>query len=69
MQFKLAQVWSALAFRLTAGKLLRLMPTQDDIRNALKAVKYPGYDKPTATGYGCPGDIADIIAHTAVKKV
>ena len=43
MQFKLAQVWSALAFRLTAGKLLRLMPTQDDIRNALKAVKYPGY--------------------------
>jgi ATP-binding protein involved in chromosome partitioning len=45
MQFKLAQVWSALAFRLTAGKLLRLMPTQDDIRNALKAVKYPGYSR------------------------
>ena len=45
MQFKLAQVWSALAFRLMAGKLLRLMLTQDDIQNALKAVKYPGYSR------------------------
>ena len=45
MQFKLAQVWSALAFRLMAGKLLRLMLTQDDIQNALKAVQYPGYSR------------------------
>jgi ATP-binding protein involved in chromosome partitioning len=45
MQLKLAQVWSALAFRLMAGKLLWFMLAQDDIQNALKAVKYPGYSR------------------------
>ena len=66
MQFKLAQVWSALAFRLTAGKLLRLMLTQDDIQNALKAVKYPGYSRDIVS-FGLVKEIA--VANGAVSVV
>jgi ATP-binding protein involved in chromosome partitioning len=64
MQFKLAQVWSALAFRLTAGKLLRFMPSQEAIRNALKAVKYPGYSRDIVS-FGLIKDIT--IANGAVS--
>jgi ATP-binding protein involved in chromosome partitioning len=39
-----------------AGNLLRLMLTQDDIKNALKAVKYPGYSR-------------DIVSFGLVKEI
>ena len=47
-----------------AGKLLRLMLTQDDIQNALKAVKYPGYSRDIVS-FGLIKDIT--VANGAVS--
>ena len=56
MQCVSAQVRSALAFRRVDGNLMRLMLTQDDIKKALTAVKYPGYSR-------------DIVSFGLVKEV
>ena len=46
-----------------AGNLLRPMLTQDDIKNALKAVKYPGYSRDIVS-FGLVNEIS--IANGAV---
>src|ERR1035438_8361313 len=55
MQSSCVQVWSALVFGREAGNLSAML-SQEEIQNALKAVKYPGYSR-------------DIVSFGLVKEI
>src|SRR5208282_5967153 len=55
MQSSCVQVWSALVFGREAGNLSAML-SQEEIQNALKAIKYPGYSR-------------DIVSFGLVKEI